>query len=86
MRLRAVATAMRQSGSRASKPILPARRKENIMDRKEWLDRYQKRMLDAGLDNEEARAVIESTIYADDPLDDDPEQAADDELSYMADS
>lgn len=54
------------------------------MDRKEWLDRYAQRMLDAGLDNEEVRAMIESTIYEDDSLDDDPEQAADDELSYMA--
>ena len=54
------------------------------MDKKEWLDRYAKRMLERGLDNEEVRAMIESTIYDNDPLDDDPEQAADDEVSYMA--
>jgi len=53
------------------------------MDRKEWLDQYATRMFQAGLDNEEVRAMIESTIYDDDPLDDDPEQAADDELSYF---
>ncbi len=54
------------------------------MDKQEWLDRHSKRMLDAGLDIEEVRAMIESTIYDDDPLDDDPEQEADDEMSYMA--
>ena len=54
------------------------------MDKKEWLDRYAKRLFDAGLDNEEVRAMIECTIYNDDLLDDDPEQAADDELSYWA--
>ena len=50
------------------------------MDRKEWLERYSKRMLERGLENEEIKAMIECTIYDDDPLDDDPEQAADDEI------
>lgn len=55
------------------------------MTKKEWLDKYAKRLYERGLDNEDVRAMIESTIYDDDPLDDDPEQAADDELFYMAD-
>jgi hypothetical protein len=54
------------------------------MEREEWLKQYAARMIAAGLDNEEVRAMIESTIYDDDPLDDDPEQAADDELNYWA--
>ena len=52
------------------------------MKKEEWLKRYKARMLERGLDNEEVRAMIECTIYEDDPLNDDPEQAADDELSY----
>ncbi len=57
------------------------------MDKKEWLDRYAKRMIERGLKEKEVEDIMGSVCYVALDLDcfeDDPEQAADDELSLFA--
>lgn len=52
------------------------------MEKGEWLNRYQARMTERGLNEKEAKEVTDAISGDPDFLDDDPEQAADDELSY----
>jgi len=54
------------------------------MEKEEWLKRYKARMVERGLHEREATAVTEATGNEPDFLDDDPEGAADDELSFWA--
>ena len=55
------------------------------MIKEEWLKRYKSRMVERGLSDEEAQAAMEAVDVDDPGLDDDPESAADDELSYWTD-
>ena len=54
------------------------------MEKEEWLKRYKARMIGRGLNEREAKAITEATGNEPDFLDDDPEEAADDELSCWA--
>lgn len=57
------------------------------MNKEEWLERYKKTMINQGLNEREAEAITKAVQT--DPeflnfLNDNPEQAAYDELSYWA--
>ena len=55
------------------------------MDREEWIKRFRERLIERGLSEKEARDLVEVSVSDPDFLnDDDPESAADDELSYWA--
>jgi len=63
------------------------------MEKEEWLKRYKARLLERGLSEEEAEYLTKETsddstalgaLAFDLLLEDDPEDAADDELSYWA--
>lgn len=54
------------------------------MEKEEYLKRYKTRILERGLSEKEAQAITEAVDTDDPGLDDDPESAADDELSYWA--
>ena len=52
----------------------------------QWLARYKQRFVDVGLTHEEAQACAEAIDMTEvDLSDDDPEQMADDEMSYWDD-
>ncbi|HHT9145522.1 MAG TPA: hypothetical protein ACFYD4_07570 [Candidatus Wunengus sp. YC61] len=55
---------------------------EIVMNKQEWLDGYKKRMLERGISETMARACTSVEAYNPDILDKDPEDAADEELSY----
>jgi hypothetical protein len=54
------------------------------MDKIEWLKRYKARMIERGLSEKEAQAATDAISTDEYCGDDDPEGAADDELSYWA--
>lgn len=64
--------------------IDPLVSQETIMDKQEWLDRYKKRMLERGLNERETQAITEATETDEFCGEGEPEDAADDELSYWA--
>lgn len=56
------------------------------MDIEEWIKRFKVRLTERGLSEKEVRDVAEASVRDPDFLNnDDPEQAADDELSYWTD-
>ncbi|MCJ7747892.1 MAG: hypothetical protein MUP27_09115 [Desulfobacterales bacterium] len=55
------------------------------MDKEEWLRRYKARMIERGLSEEEAQAATDAIATDKYCGDGDPEDAADDELSYWTD-
>jgi len=54
------------------------------MEKEEWLKKYKARLIERGLNEEEAQDIAEAVDVDDPGLDDDPESAADDELNYQA--
>jgi len=55
------------------------------MDKEEWLSRYKSRLIERGLSEKEAQNIT-SVAKLDYPMEeDDPEDAADEELSYWSD-
>lgn len=52
------------------------------MDKEEWLKRYKARMIERGLCEKDAEEFTEANEPLDFTKEDDPEGAADDELSY----
>jgi hypothetical protein len=54
------------------------------MEAEEWLKRYKARMLKRGLSESEAQNCADAASLDPYSFEDNPEEAADDELSYMA--
>jgi hypothetical protein len=56
----------------------------SIMEKEEWLKRYKARMIERGLSEKDAQAITDVTANDEYCGEDDPEDSADDELSYWA--
>lgn len=54
------------------------------MEKEEWLKRYKARMIERGLNEREAQAITDATSTDEYCGEDEPEDAADEELSCWA--